>query len=137
MPLTISCSCGQHYSVDEQYAGQKVPCSVCQRILTIPQPSVTATLPNLTETEPFLAEEEPAPRGGGGAALLALVATVLVIFVIGGGLAGAVWWLARQEAQKQAALALERKAQERPDDLAKFVPPIFEDEKPKVETRDD
>ena len=89
MPLTISCTCGQHYSVDEQYAGQKVPCSVCQRVLTIPHPTAPATAPNLSETEPFLAEEEPAPRGGGGgAALLALVATVLIIFVIGGGLAG-------------------------------------------------
>src|SRR5262245_20177824 len=36
MPLTIACTCGQHYSVDEQYAGQQVPCSVCQRPIQIP-----------------------------------------------------------------------------------------------------
>lgn len=121
MSLTVACTCGQHYNVDEQYAGQQVPCSVCGQLIYIPHPAYTAAPPppppppeppppppppkvvtaiGPFEAEPF--EDEPAPRAGGSGPLIALVATLLIVFVIGGGLAGTVWWMSRQKGEKQA-----------------------------------
>src|SRR5262245_42266393 len=139
MPLTIACTCGQYYSVDEQYAGQQVPCSRCGRIITIPPP-LPARGPYLAEP----AEEYPAPRSGAGGAVAALLATVLFILVIGGGLAGVVWWLANKEIAKQAALDEKprekepEKEKETPAEPPRPAPPVKkeEDDKPPDKDKD-
>src|SRR5437588_329576 len=93
MPLTIACPCGQHYAVEEQYAGQQVSCPLCNRLLTIPYaPPDSARGPSQTPLPP-----------AGASPLAALVATVLIVLVFAGGLAGYVFWLSRQPAEEAAS----------------------------------
>lgn len=43
MPITFPCEqCGQRYQVDESLAGKRIKCKQCERVLTIPPPSIPA-----------------------------------------------------------------------------------------------
>ena len=113
MPLTIACRCGQHYSVDEQYAGQGVPCSACGQIIHIAVPCKGRTS-RLTVR---------GRRAGVVRRRGALVLTLLFVVVLGGGMAGIVWWLKYQGEQVAAVGETPQPPQKKDEPPAPPPPP--------------
>jgi WD40 repeat protein/HEAT repeat protein len=96
MSLTVACTCGQHYAVEDQYAGQQVPCPRCGRTLVIPQGGPAVYQAPEYQAPP--GEETPGRRGG----LLALV-LLSVVLLVGGGVVALVVWLGGQRQEQTAA----------------------------------
>jgi HEAT repeat protein len=94
MPLTLACPCGQLYAVEEQHAGQQVPCPMCGRLLTIPR----------SQAEAGLSSSGALTGPGQSSALLPLIATVLLIFVLVSGVGVFLFWLASQPGETTASL---------------------------------
>jgi HEAT repeat protein len=90
MPLTLACSCGQHYAVEEQHAGQQVPCPMCGQLLTIPHTAAAGG--------PYQVPRAPG-EAPSRSTVAALLATLVVILVLAGGLVGCVLWLRNQPGQ--------------------------------------
>src|SRR5262249_54861748 len=44
MSILVSCACGKSYPIKEQFAGQKVQCPGCKRVLTVPGAPAPATV---------------------------------------------------------------------------------------------
>jgi WD40 repeat protein len=74
MSILVSCACGKSYPIKEQFAGKKVQCPGCNRVLTVPSGAMApppplppgrntpskgvATLPRKSAARPVGAEEE-------------------------------------------------------------------------------
>ncbi len=118
MPLSLACSCGQHYAVDDQFAGQQVPCPMCGQVLTIP---LAPLEPNVELYQPA-PEAAPAPAPG-RPALAALVATLLVLLIVTGGVVGLVAWLSNEPGESVAGVTPEPPPREEEKPVARPVQP--------------
>src|SRR5437763_12941563 len=95
MPINVVCACGQNYPVREEFAGQRIQCTRCGRVLTVPgapvqavtAPSRPSRLAPHPSAPPREEAERPAARRGCG--LTAVLLALLAILLIGcGGTAG-------------------------------------------------
>jgi WD40 repeat protein/HEAT repeat protein len=93
MPINVVCACGQNYPVREEFAGQRIQCSKCGQVLTVPGAPVQAVTPPARPSQlapppppppPRQEEMEPAERRG-GCGLVAVLLTVLGLLLIGCG----------------------------------------------------
>ena len=58
MSILISCACGKSYPIKEQFAGQRVQCPACQRVLTVPGSTLaTAATKQVRPARPTEKEE--------------------------------------------------------------------------------
>ncbi|HZY85203.1 MAG TPA: hypothetical protein VFE78_10260, partial [Gemmataceae bacterium] len=96
MPINVVCVCGQNYPVREEFAGQRIQCTQCGQVLTVPgapvqavtAPSRPSRLAPQPAPPPPREAEAPAPRRGCG--MLAVVLGLLGFLLIGCGGAAAV-----------------------------------------------
>jgi WD40 repeat protein len=112
MPINVVCACGQNYPVREEFAGQRIQCTKCGQVLTVPgapaqavtAPSRPSRLAPSAAPEPARPEEEaPAPRRGGCGVLGVALAVVAFLLIGCGGAAGVLVYLYWDKPAEQAS----------------------------------
>src|SRR5436190_18587035 len=58
MSILVSCACGKSYPIKEQFAGKKVQCPGCKKVLTVPGSTMSAAV----AAPPASAAMAPAPN---------------------------------------------------------------------------
>ncbi len=137
MPINVVCACGQHYPVREEFAGQRIQCTKCGQVLTVPGVPVQAVTPPTRpsrvapEPPPLPREvaEGPAPRRG-GCGFAAVLLGVLAFLLIGCGAAAAVlvyvYWdqkPAEETASNEEEIEAEPVPEAPPPAPEEFTPP--------------
>src|SRR5437660_9222094 len=93
MPINVVCACGQNYPVREEFAGQRIQCTKCGQVLTVPGAPVQAVTAPARPSRLAPHPPPPPPREGtkrpaagrGGCSLVAVFLALLAVLLIGCG----------------------------------------------------